>query len=160
MAPTASTSKDGGFNFAEDKTAELNSRAPTSATDFERLLLGSPNSSLLWIQFMSFFAQASDLPAARETARKALKTINYRETEEKQNVWLAWLNLENIVGTDDSLDETFKEAVQVNDPKTIHLHLLQLLEKAKKYEVSRFHFLNLVLAYKLYRKRKNFGRKL
>lgn len=84
---------------------------------------------------MSFYAQASDLPAARATAKKALRTINYRETEEKQNVWLAWLNLENLVGTEESLDETFKEAAQVNDAKTIHLHLLRLLEQAKKYEV-------------------------
>ena len=37
-----------------DLTADMHSRAPESSSDFERVLLGSPNSSYLWIQYMSF----------------------------------------------------------------------------------------------------------
>lgn len=84
---------------------------------------------------MSFFAQASDLPKARDIARRALRTINYREQDEKQNVWTALLNLENIAGTDESLEEAFKEAASTNDPKAMHQHMLQILEKGKKFEV-------------------------
>lgn len=85
---------------------------------------------------MSFYAQASDLATTRATAQRALRTINYREQDEKHNVWLALLNLENLAGSEDSLDEAFREAVQANDPKSIHLHMLQLLERSKKYEVG------------------------
>lgn len=36
---------------------EDDAQLPQSKEDFERLLLGSPNSSFLWIQYMSFAAE-------------------------------------------------------------------------------------------------------
>jgi len=118
----------------EDKTGELESTAPTSVADFERLLLGSPNSSFLWIQFVAFYVGLSQLDKAREVGRRALSAINFREEGEKLNVWVALLNLENAYGTQESLDELFKEAIQMNDAKTVHLKLVDILERAAKYE--------------------------
>lgn len=110
--------------------------APTSESEFERLLLGSANSSYLWIQYMSFFLQQSDLVRARQIAQRALQTINYREQEEKRNVWLAILNLENTAGTEESLEQAFKDAIQSNEPKHMHLSYIEILEGSGKYTVS------------------------
>ncbi|SPO21291.1 related to RRP5 - processing of pre-ribosomal RNA [Ustilago trichophora] len=118
----------------EDLTADLASKAPESSTDFERLLLGSPNSSFLWIQFMSFALQLSDVDQARTIARRALKVINYREEQERMNVWIALLNLENTYGSDDTLESTFKEAVQANDGFTMYLKMINILEASEKHE--------------------------
>ncbi|KDN36083.1 hypothetical protein K437DRAFT_276888 [Tilletiaria anomala UBC 951] len=118
----------------EDITADLATKAPESSTDFERILLGSPNSSYIWIQFMSFHLQLADIDRAREVARRALKIINFREDQERLNVWIALLNLENTYGSDDSLDKIFKEAAQANDAKTIHLRLLQIYERTRKMD--------------------------
>ncbi|CBQ68100.1 related to RRP5-processing of pre-ribosomal RNA [Sporisorium reilianum SRZ2] len=120
----------------DDLTADLASKAPESATDFERLLLGSPNSSFLWIQFMSFALQLSDVDQARTIARRALKVINYREEQERMNVWIALLNLENTYGSDDTLDATFREAVQANDGFTMYLKLIGILEGAGKLDAA------------------------
>ncbi|TKY90910.1 hypothetical protein EX895_000908 [Sporisorium graminicola] len=120
----------------EDLTADLASKAPESATDFERLLLGSPNSSFLWIQFMSFALQLSDVDKAREIARRALKVINYREEQERMNVWIALLNLENTYGSDETLDATFREAVQANDGFTMYLKMVNILETSEKHEAA------------------------
>lgn len=123
-----------GKNIQEDITADLATRTPTSSTDFERMLLGSPNSSYLWIQFMSFQLQLSDVSRAREVARRALRVINFREEQEKLNVWIALLNLENSYGSIEEREKTFREASQANDAKTIYLRMNDILEKTGKLE--------------------------
>ena len=45
--------------------------APETADDFERLLLGSPNSSYLWIKYMAYQLSLADIDAARCVARAA-----------------------------------------------------------------------------------------
>ncbi|GAC99433.1 U3 snoRNP-associated protein Rrp5 [Pseudozyma hubeiensis SY62] len=118
----------------DDLTADLATKAPSSATDFERLLLSSPNSSFLWIQFMSFSLQLSDVDRARSIARRALKVINYREEQERMNVWIALLNLENTYGSEETLESTFREAIQANDGFTMYLKMINILEKSSKTE--------------------------
>ena len=120
----------------QDMTADLATKAPESTADFERLLLGSPHSSYLWIQFMSFQLQLSDIDKAREVARRALKVISFREEQERMNVWIALLNLENAYGTAETLDTVFKQAAQANDSKTVHLRLLAILEKSDKLDAA------------------------
>jgi rRNA biogenesis protein RRP5 len=121
-----------------DLTADMHTKTPESNADFERLLLGSPNSSFLWIQYMSFQLQLSEVDKAREVARRALKTINFREEQEKLNVWISLLNLENVYGTDESIEATFKDAARHNDSKTVHLRLASIFDQSEKYEVSSF----------------------
>ncbi|CAK5279992.1 unnamed protein product, partial [Mycena citricolor] len=115
-----------------DMTGDMHTKTPESTADFERLLLGSPNSSYLWIQYMSFQLQLSEVDKARDIARRALNAINFREEQEKLNVWIALLNLENAYGTDESLDAVFKEAARANDSKTVHLRLAQIYAQSDK----------------------------
>ncbi|KAL6310100.1 U3 snoRNP-associated protein Rrp5 [Sparassis latifolia] len=118
----------------QDLTADMHTKVPESNADFERVLLGSPNSSYLWVQYMSFQLQLSEVDKAREIARRALRTINFREEQEKLNVWIALLNLENIYGTEETLERTFKDAARYNDSKTIHLRLAAILDQSEKVE--------------------------
>lgn len=118
----------------QDLTADLQTKTPESNADFERVLLGSPNSSYLWIQYMSFQLQLSEVDKAREIAQRALKTINFREEQEKLNVWIALLNLENVYGTEESLEATFKDAARHNDSKTVHLRMAAIFEQSEKIE--------------------------
>ncbi|KAI0046598.1 nucleic acid-binding protein [Auriscalpium vulgare] len=120
-----------------DLTADMHSKMPESNNDFERVLLGSPNSSYLWIQYMSFQLQLSEVDKAREIAKRALKTINFREEKEKLNVWIALLNLENIYGTEESLEAAFKDAARHCDSKTVHLRLAAILDQAEKFDKAQ-----------------------
>jgi rRNA biogenesis protein RRP5 len=119
----------------QDSTAIMLNKTPESNADFERLLLGSPDSSYLWVQYMSFQLQLSEVEKGREIGRRALQTINFREEQEKLNVWIALLNLENVYGTDETLDTTFKDAACHNDSKTIHLRLASIFDQTEKHEV-------------------------
>ena len=107
-----------------DRTGDLDANGPQSIADFERLLLGQPNSSVLWLSYMAFQLQLSEAGKAREIAERALKTINIREETEKMNVWVALLNLENAYGSDESLEDVFKRACQYNDSQEIHERLI------------------------------------
>lgn len=51
---------------------------PQDPAAFERLLLASPNSSLLWLQYMAHHLQATQIEQARAVAERALKTISFR----------------------------------------------------------------------------------
>ncbi|KAJ6441591.1 rRNA biogenesis protein RRP5 [Purpureocillium lavendulum] len=103
-----------------DKTAELDAHGPQTSSDYERLLLGQPDSSALWIAYMSFQMQVSDLSKAREVAERAIKSINIREETEKLNVWVAYLNLEVAYGSKQTVEDVFKRACQYNDEQTVH----------------------------------------
>ena len=119
-----------------DLTADMHTKTPESTADFERVLLGSPNSSYLWIQYMSFQLQLSEIEKAREVAKRALNAINFREEGERLNVWIALMNLENVYGTDESLEGVFKDAARHCEPKTVHLRFASILEESGKHEVK------------------------
>ncbi len=53
-------------------------QAPSSAADFEREVMASPNSSLLWIKYMAFLISLGDIEQARAVAQRAFSAINYR----------------------------------------------------------------------------------
>ena len=81
---------------------------PVSADDFDRMVLASPNSSILWLQYMAHHLENAEIDKARAVARKALKTISFREEQEKFNVWIGLLNLEHMYGTSEDYDTLFK----------------------------------------------------
>ncbi|XP_036857188.1 protein RRP5 homolog [Manis javanica] len=109
-------------------------RQPESADDFDRLVLSSPNSSILWLQYMAFHLQATEIEKARAVAERALKTISFREEQEKLNVWVALLNLENMYGCQESLAKVFERAVQYNEPLKVFLHLADIYTKSEKFQ--------------------------
>ena len=122
-----------------DRTGDLDANGPQSTADFERLLLGQPNESRLWISYMAFYLQLSEISKARDIAERALRTINSqsRDTEQDSlNVWVAYLNLENTYGTDDRVDDVFKRACEFNDAENVHKHLASIYIQSTKYEVS------------------------
>lgn len=109
-----------------DRTGDLDAHGPQSVADFERLLLGQPNSSILWLSYMAFQLELSEVTKARAIAERALKTINIREETEKMNVWVALLNLENTYGSEESLEDVFRRACQYNDSQEIHERLISI----------------------------------
>ncbi|KAK7794795.1 hypothetical protein R5R35_004134 [Gryllus longicercus] len=109
-------------------------RNPVSADDFDRLVMAAPNDSRNWIKYMAYHLEATEIGKARAVAERALKTISFREEQEKLNVWMALLNLENLYGTQESLEKTLEEAVQMNDSYKIHMQVLNMYSTTKKLE--------------------------
>lgn len=129
--------------FAKEKLLSSDS-TPSSAEDFERLLVASPDSSIVWIHYMSFRLQEAEVEKARAVAQRALETINYREEGEKMNIWVALLNLEMNYGTEDELLETFSRASRENDELAIKRHMAVIYASAGKHELSEKMYLGLI----------------
>ncbi|KAF2723663.1 nucleic acid-binding protein [Polychaeton citri CBS 116435] len=110
----------------EDKTGDLDKYGPQSTSDFERQLLGEPNNSTLWIQYMAFQLQLGEVQKAREIAERALQSIHIREQEEKGRIWVAWLNLEVEYGDHDRVEGVFKEACMSQDSLEMHERLASI----------------------------------
>ncbi|KAK0053509.1 protein RRP5, partial [Biomphalaria pfeifferi] len=63
-----------------------------SSSDFEKLVLQSPDSSVVWIAYMTYLIELGEIENARLVAERAINTILFREEQEKMNVWMAYLN--------------------------------------------------------------------
>ncbi|KAL3478626.1 hypothetical protein BJX99DRAFT_224047 [Aspergillus californicus] len=117
-----------------DRTGELDANGPQSVADYERLLLGEPDSSLLWLKYMAFQLELGEVEKAREIAERALRTITIGQDTEKLNIWVAMLNLENTYGDDDTLEDVFKRACQYNDTQDIYERLTSIYIQSGKNE--------------------------
>ncbi|KAI5310767.1 rRNA biogenesis protein rrp5 [Ascosphaera atra] len=117
-----------------DRTGDLDANGPQTVADYERLLLGEPDSSLLWLKYMAFQVELGEIDKARSIAERALKTITLGLDSEKLNVWVALLNLENTFGNAETLEEAFKRACEYNDQQEIHERLISIYIQSEKYE--------------------------
>lgn len=66
----------------------------------------------------------------------SILTTLSREEQEKLNVWVAYMNLENMYGTEESLKEVFDRAVKHNEPLDVYHQLIKIYDNSDKYEVS------------------------
>lgn len=81
-----------------EESLAKNADAPESAEDFERLLVGEPNSSTLWIRYMAFCVGLSQIDKARTIAERAIDTISLQAEADRTNLWCAYINLEAQYG--------------------------------------------------------------
>ncbi|KAH8599837.1 hypothetical protein B0O99DRAFT_611188 [Bisporella sp. PMI_857] len=119
--------------ITEDRTGDLDAHGPRSVSDFERLLLGQPDSAELWIQYMAFSLQLGEVANARAVAERAIKTIHIRDDSAKKAVWNALLNLEVEFGSDETVQEAFSQACQYSDAQEMHESLASIYIKSNKY---------------------------
>ena len=110
-------------------------KPPETIADFERLLVASPNDSFLWIKYMAFLLSLTEMEKARAVVERGLKRINLREEDEKLNLWVAYMNLELMYGTEDSLLKVIERALSYNEPKQVYLRLVDIYTNADKLEV-------------------------
>ncbi|KAI1896821.1 hypothetical protein AGOR_G00098810 [Albula goreensis] len=135
---------------AEKELSQLESelmdpgQRPKSVGAFERLVLSSPDSSLVWLQYMAFHLQATEIEQARAVAERALKTISFREEQEKLNVWVALLNLENLYGSEESLQKVFERALQYCEPLPVYQQLADIYAKSSKHKEADSLYKNMV----------------
>ena len=123
-----------------DRTGLMDASGPESVADYERLLMSEPNSSLLWLGYMTHHLRLHEIDKAREIARRAIGTIKRRDRhteQEAMNLWIALLNLEIAYGDDESLEEVFAESCVLNDAQEMHARLAELYIKSRKHEVSQ-----------------------
>jgi rRNA biogenesis protein RRP5 len=100
--------------------------------DFERALMSTPNSSYVWVRWIAQKIHEGDVPKARDTAEKALRKIDDREDDEKFNVWVFYLNLENQYGTRESFSILLRRAAHSSKPKPIYSEAIKMLLKADR----------------------------
>ncbi|XP_055923513.1 protein RRP5 homolog [Eupeodes corollae] len=105
---------------------------PETTDQFDRLVLSGPNDSKNWINYMVFHLQAMEIDKARAVARRALKAISFRESEELVNIWVALLNLELRYGTKENFNDVLKESLMSNDQMKIYMRVLEILAEANK----------------------------
>lgn len=60
-----------------------------------------------------------------------------REEQEKLNVWVALLNLENLYGSEESLRAAFDRALQFCEPLPVYQQLADIYAQSRKHKVSR-----------------------
>ena len=64
---------------------------------------------------MAFVLDNLDADAARRIAERAVKCVGITAESDKLNLWIAYMNLENKFGTQESLQKITNRALEVND---------------------------------------------
>lgn len=133
-APKKKKSKKHRPAIEVDHTDDLDVNNPNSPDDFERLLVAEPDNSSLWLRYMAFHLNLGDVDAVRALGERALRTIGLGLEEEKLDVWIALLNLEVAHGDDETIETTFKCALEVNDPHEIYARLASIYILSGKFD--------------------------
>mmetsp|Transcript_18755 Transcript_18755/g.30049 ORF Transcript_18755/g.30049 Transcript_18755/m.30049 type:complete len:574 (-) Transcript_18755:72-1793(-) len=126
------TDKEMELYRREQALRDAGDRAPETAKEFEKLIMSSPRSSYVWLRYMAFQMSVGAHDEAREVAERALKAIPAAEEDERMNVWVAYLNLENLHGkptSREALLRLFDRATKVANPKKLHLTLAGIYER-------------------------------
>jgi rRNA biogenesis protein RRP5 len=71
--------------------------------------------------------------AARRIAERAVKSVSISNEEDKLNIWVAFMNLENNFGDQKSLEAITKRALEVNDRQQVYLQLINMYQSSQKY---------------------------
>ena len=136
---TVLTEKKKKKRLNEKQIAEIeenlakNEALPQSDAEYEKLLLSNPYSSHLWLRYASWLLSITEVTKAKAVLRKALKSIPSHMEEERNNIWLALMNLESEYGDEDSLETLYKEVKQNMEPKKVSMHLISIYETKKQY---------------------------
>lgn len=112
------------------------SAEPQTAEDYEKLILASPNSSYLWIRYMAHQVSMGELDEARKVAERALETIRLTDEQERENVWVSYMNLESTYGDPpvEAVNSVFARAIERANPKRMHLALVGIHERAGRVD--------------------------
>ena len=121
------------IKIREIEQANLNNEIK-NAQYYERIILKDHDNSLNWIEYASYILDTLNLASARQIFERALKIIDIAKAKEKLNIWVAYLNLENIYGDKKSFDKILERAKEVCDKKLLYKHVIQIYMSSKKYE--------------------------
>ena len=89
----------------KEKNMRNNTDQPTSIDDYERLVVANKDQSYVWIQYMAFMLDNLGIESARRVAERAVKGVSISNEEDKFNIWVAYMNLENNFGTQQTLEK-------------------------------------------------------
>jgi rRNA biogenesis protein RRP5 len=106
---------------------------PASLIAHTRLTLSFTTLSFLWISYVALRVSLGAFDEAREVAERALKAVPSSDQDEKMNLWVAYLNLENAHGKPtpkDAVGKLFHRACLVANPKKLHLALAGTHERS------------------------------
>ena len=103
---------------------------PESPEDYERLILGDPNSSFLWIRYITYYLALTEVDKARQIAERAITHINFRHEVDKLNVWGAYLNLEHRFGDEQTLAAVLRRALRQNDQRHVYSKMAEIYKRA------------------------------
>jgi len=118
----------------EKKLLDEQEKELKTSDDYEKLLLKNPNSSYIWIQYVAFKFQKDGIEKARQLIERAIRTITFRNENEKLNLWTAYINLEFNFGTEDTLLKVFERAKGANNPKHVFMKLIDLYRAGERWD--------------------------
>lgn len=123
---------DEKFVFETENSLMNEDRTAQTSEDYEEVLKQAPNSAGHWLNYIGFYLEQTEVDKARSVAERALKTISFREEQEKLKIWIVYLNLENLYGTQETMQNVFERAVQLNEPLKVYNVVVRIYLNSNK----------------------------
>jgi len=110
------------------------------AMKYEKILVGRPQSSMIWVHYAAHYINSGETQQARLILRKALDRINLDNEKERLNIWKTILLVEHLYGSEESLTKALREGLKVNEPKSLYRQMITIFEEQKNWEgVEKMH---------------------
>eukprot|EP01071_Lankesteria_metandrocarpae_P002551 Lankesteria_metandrocarpae@DN2405_c0_g1_i1.p1 len=92
---------------------------------------------LLWIQYIAYWLQLSEIPKARAVAERAVAAMAFWPERHRFNIWTVYLNMESSFGNDATLEKVHERAnVQCGGSAVkLGLHLASMYEQTEKTQL-------------------------
>ena len=116
--------------------------------EHEKNVESNPNSSSAWLKYMMYLLDKKLVDETRAIGNQALATINYREEEEKFNIWVALINLEHKFGDEETLKAVMDKALQAIDQLKIYSHVAKMYHEAGEIQISEETYQTMVKKFK------------
>ena len=131
--PTKGTEKRPAKPYVP-KHLNMNDETKIKKMEFEKAILQNPNSSEAWIRLIAFTAEHQSLEMARQEAERSLEVVNFRNDNERLNLWKAFINLEYYFGDLSTLQDVGRRAMNACDRQKIVSHMVMLHTLDHKFE--------------------------
>lgn len=82
---------------------------------------------------MAYMLDNTGVDSARKVVERAVRAVSMSNDQDKLNIWTAYMNLESNFGSQQTLEEITKRALEVNDRKKIYLNLIDIYKTSMKF---------------------------
>jgi len=83
---------------------------------------------------MAFMLDNVGLDAARKVVDRATQSVSMASEQNKLNIWTAYMNLESNFGTQETLEQVTKRALDVNERRKVYLNLIDIYKSSMKFD--------------------------
>lgn len=116
--------------------ADLSVDNASSIDDYERLIITQGKTAEIWIRYMAYHCDQTQIEKARTVSERALGSIPLASENERLDLWIAKFNLEVNYGDERHQKLVLDEALRRNDEREVYKRCAEVLYLSSEFKAT------------------------